>query len=244
MPIRAVIFDLGGVVVSSPLEAIREYEKTQGLPPNYLNVAIQARGSSGAFQRFERGELSLSEFIPAFSADLSCPENVDHYERFLAAKSLKPLSTSHVETLRNLHVDGNVMFQLIMKASDTINPLMEEAIRRLKGHYKVAALTNNFALPEESISPAQQNLNSLFDEVFESSKIGLRKPDPKIYLHVCKALGVLPEECVFLDDIAVNLKSAKDLGMKTIRVYVGKVLEALSELESQVGIKLVTKSKL
>ncbi|KAJ3005339.1 UNVERIFIED_CONTAM: hypothetical protein HDU68_004652 [Siphonaria sp. JEL0065] len=112
------------------------------------------------------------------------------------------------------------------------------------GKYKIAALTNNFAPskdypPNPETAKATRLLRSLFDEYFESCVIGLRKPDSNIYLHVCRVLGVQPDECVFLDDIGVNLKFAKELGFTTIRVHVGKVKEALVELEKVVGVKLV-----
>jgi putative hydrolase of the HAD superfamily len=81
-----------------------------------------------------------------------------------------------------------------------------------------------------------ERIMSLFEHVIESSKLGIRKPDPRIYQHACKLLGVQPENCVYLDDLGINLKPAKAMGMRTIKV--DNAAQALGELEEILGIKL------
>jgi putative hydrolase of the HAD superfamily len=76
----------------------------------------------------------------------------------------------------------------------------------------------------------------LFEFVLESSKVGVRKPEPAIYLMACERLGVRPEETVFLDDLGINLKPARALGMATIKV--DDPDRALAELEEFTGLRL------
>ena len=115
-----------------------------------------------------------------------------------------------------------------------MRPAMIEAIRRLKAHFRTALLTNNFVRIEgdDRFEP----LSGLFDTVVESAVEGLRKPDPRFYLLACERLGVEPSRSVFLDDLGVNLKTARALGMTTIKVTDPD--EALVELEVLVGIDL------
>ncbi|KAJ3095790.1 hypothetical protein HDU97_006491 [Phlyctochytrium planicorne] len=244
-PYTAVIFDIGGVVVHSPLEGIRSFEKKVGLPKNYLN----AKGSQGAFQKLERSELTLTQFYPLFSADVSSPTNITHYNAYLRSHSQPPLPTDFIAP----KIDGRDLFISMMKESEKMDLSVVEAVKKIRkdGRWKVAALTNNFAYKdrdggEDALGePPVGILKQLFEFYIESSVVGLRKPDPRFFLHACEVVGVKPEEVVFLDDIGINLKAAKDLGMTTIRVHVGKSHLALRELEKILGIPLLeTSSKL
>ncbi|KAI9352502.1 epoxide hydrolase [Zopfochytrium polystomum] len=231
--VKAVIFDLGGVVVHSPLEGIRTYERKVGLPQNFLNE----RGASGSFQRLERRELTLAEFYPLFSSELSEPRNWDVYYQYLLKRGVKELPTP-----KHIQIDGEELFRTMMKMSETPDLLVVEAIKRLRAskRYKLAALTNNVDFGDSDIlGPPNVELVSLFDHFIESSVVGMRKPDPQFYLFACKELGVQPTEAIFLDDIGVNLKAAQDLGMKTIRVFVGKSRLAIEELSRLVDIDLI-----
>ncbi|KAJ1669882.1 hypothetical protein EV182_008544, partial [Spiromyces aspiralis] len=99
--------------------------------------------------------------------------------------------------------------------------------------YKVAALTNNFRLDSAAschVQPINLKLNEIFDVVVESCVVGLRKPDPKIYQVVCERLAVQPNEVVFLDDITANIRTAKSLGMSTVKVHLGKEKDAVDKL--------------
>ena len=112
-------------------------------------------------------------------------------------------------------------------------PEMIEAIARLRRHLTVAALTNNWKNDKEGTGAIKDH----FDHFFESRALGMRKPDPRIYLHVCDSLEIAPDRAVFLDDIGRNLKSARELGFTTIKVE--EPVPALRELGRVVGLELV-----
>jgi epoxide hydrolase-like predicted phosphatase len=100
---------------------------------------------------------------------------------------------------------------------------------------RVGALTNNWA--REETEPGPHRLRRHFDVMIESQAVGLRKPDPRIYQLACRELGVAPAETAFLDDIGLNLKSARVLGMQTIKVDDPDA--ALRELSALVGFDLL-----
>jgi epoxide hydrolase-like predicted phosphatase len=205
MPVRAVIFDLGGVVIGSPLHAIAAYERELGLEPNAVNHAVVRSGPAGAWSRLERGELGLEEFYPLFEAD---------------CRAL------------GVAIDAREMMRRVAEIT-VPRPAMLEAIRRLRtGGLRVAALTNNW-ITEDAGTGA---LRAFFDVFVESIAVGLRKPDPRIYELVCRELDVAPADAVFLDDIGSNLKTARALGMTTIKV--DEPDAALADLERVVGIVL------
>jgi putative hydrolase of the HAD superfamily len=202
--IAAVVFDLGGVVMDSPLHAIARYERDHGLTANAINRAIVAAGDQGSWSRLERGELSLPDFFAAFEADCR----------------------THGVELR-----GAGVMAYIAQAG-VPRPAMIEAIRRIRAHdLRVAALTNNWVTDE--VRPGRAELRELFHVFIESSVVGLRKPDPRIYELTCRQLGVAPTRTVFLDDIGGNLKAARALGMTTIKVEDPRV--ALRELGVVLG---------
>jgi putative hydrolase of the HAD superfamily len=205
MQIRAVIFDLGGVVVDSPLHAINRYERELGIPEGVVNRVVVDTGPQGAWSRLERGELAMPEFHAAFEAELR--------------------AVGHT-------ISAATMMARIAECGP--RPAMLEAIRRIRGRgLRAGALTNNWA--NERGEPTH-DLSSLFDAFIESSKVGLRKPDPRIYRLACDTLGVTPSEAVFLDDIGRNLKAARELGMRTIKVDAPG--PALAELSAQLGFPL------
>ena len=200
MKLSAVLFDLGGVVLGSPLEAFTAYELELGLPPQALNKAIVAAGHTSAWARLERGELTMPQFFEAFDAELTAAVQV-------------PISAE----------------ALMAKIADItqLRPAMLSAIRTIRSAgLKVAALTNNWASDDQFHK--MDALRSEFDVFIESTKVGLRKPDPRIYQLACSALGVEPAQVVFLDDIGMNLKAARALGMTTIKVV--DYRDALREL--------------
>ncbi len=205
--LRAVIFDLGGVVVDSPLHAIARYERDLGIPDGFVNRLVVERGPGGAWSRLERGEIGRDVFERDFEAECRAAGH----------------ALSAGEMMRRIGECGP-------------RPAMLRAIERLRDAGKrVAALTNNW-VDEEADPDAPHELHALFHVVVESAKVGLRKPDPRIYEHACRALDIRPEEAVFLDDIGRNLKTARTLGMQTIKVDAPEpALAALSEL---VGIDL------
>ena len=210
MDIRAVIFDVGGVIQESPIDFIRDYEARNDLPEGFIAgiVGNYAARPDGAWQRLERGELLLDEFCRIFDSEIASLG----YGVSTAAMMLE------------------------MADYVVVRPRMLEAVRRLRAHgIRTAALTNNWLMEEKD--EEREDLKSRFDAFIESSRTGLRKPDPRIYELTCEALGVLPGEAAFLDDIGANLKAAARLGMLTIKVTDPD--EALRELGQEVGIELV-----
>jgi putative hydrolase of the HAD superfamily len=205
--IRAVIFDVGGVVLDSPVHAIAAYEREHGLPPGFVNRVVADTGPEGAWGRLERGLIGLEVFIPAFEADCATAGGA---------------------------IDARRMMDRIAKASQP-RPAMLAAIGRLRARgLRVAALTNNWA--GDGPGDGTRALRGHFDAFFESSVVGLQKPDPRIYQHACRMLAIEPSEAVFLDDIGRNLKAARALGMTTIKVDHPE--QALRELASVVGFPL------
>lgn len=212
MPIRSVLFDLGGVVLGSPLHAIRDYEQELGFEKNAINRVAANTAPTGAWSRLERGELTLEVFYPAFEADC------------LAA---------------GLKMDARLMMQ---RMSEATHPRAEmlSAIEKLRSAgLRVGALTNNWAHADdgEAQTDGTRALASNFDVFIESSVEGLRKPDPAIYRLACERLGTEASEIVFLDDIGPNLKPARAMGMTTIKV--DAPVPALQELERAVGLELL-----
>ncbi|TFL07697.1 HAD-like protein [Pterulicium gracile] len=252
--LKAVIFDIGGVVLRSPFIAIAEYEQELGLPKDYINVSIRSRGSDGAWQQFERGELPLLAFYQAFSRDLSdTTANNASYSNYCTRKGNEcPALPSR------LQVDGRELFGRMMRSSSVYDPYVLKAIQciRQAGQHRIIALTNNFSAfdsPEQPIAdteraflgwgdegPVPEHLRRLFDDFCDSSSLGLRKPDEKFYLLACERNDVAPQETIFLDDIPENIKAAKAIGMDTIRVHLGHTLDAVKILEEKLGIDLTT----
>jgi putative hydrolase of the HAD superfamily len=209
--IRAVLFDFGGVLTSSPFEAFARFEREKGYPAGFIRALNTANPDSNAWARFERGKIGVAEFDRLFDAE----------------------ATAAGRSLRGLDV-------LPLLAGD-LRPDMIEALRRCKKHYKTACLTNNFRSATPTAEPdvvrsRMEGLRHLFDVILESSRVGVRKPDPLFYRHALDALGVSAEQCIFLDDLGINLKPARALGMHTIKVV--SSTQALSELEAVLGIPL------
>lgn len=209
MSYRAVVFDLGGVVLGSPIHAIHRYEQDLGLERNAINRVAAETAPHGAWSRLERGELTMEDFYPAFEQDC--------------------LAAGH-------EICARTMFEW-MALESRPRPAMLAAIGRIRDNgLRVAALTNNWAGGEDEKpgpSDGTRELSELFDVFIESSVEGMRKPDPRIYELACSRLGVVPGESVFLDDIGANLKPARRLGFTTIKV--DEPGAALAELASVLG---------
>ena len=211
MPVTAVLFDLGGVIVSSPFEAFAHFESRTGLPPGFIRSVNATNPHTNAWARLERSELTVDEFSRAF-ADESA-------------------ALGH-------RVEGAEVLRML---SGELHPEMVEAVRRCSARLSTALLTNNFLGLHDGpdgrpIDPDIAAVVELFDVVIESSKVGVRKPDPRFYELALDAVGVPPEEAVFLDDLGINLKPARELGMTTIKVVDPAI--AIAELEAVVGFTL------
>jgi putative hydrolase of the HAD superfamily len=209
----AVLWDFGGVILTSPFEAFRRYEREAGLPEDFIRSLNARNGDANAWAKMERSEVSLDEFVALFESEA--------------------LAQGH-------KLDG---WRVLQALSGDIRPQMVEALRRCKAAFKVACITNNMKQGEgpgmarsAEKAAAVAEIMTLFEHVVESSKLGWRKPDPRIYRHACELLGVAPERCVYLDDLGINLKPARAMGMRTIKV--GDPDIAIAELEAMVGIPL------
>ena len=210
---RAVLWDFGGVILSSPFEAFRKYEQEAGLPEDFIRRLNARNPDTNAWAKMERSEVSLEDFVALFEAEAR--------------------DQGH-------QIDG---WRVLRSISGDIRPQMVEALRRCKAEFRVACITNNMKhgdgpgmarTPDKAKAVAE--VLTLFEHVFESSRLGWRKPDPRIYRHACDLLGVAPEECIYLDDLGVNLKPARAMGMRTIKV--GDPDVAIAELEAMVGSPL------
>ena len=205
--IAAVLFDFGGVITDSPFDAFRRYEQDHGLPDGFIRGVNATNHLDNAWARLERNELDFDAFCEAFEAET------------LAAGS---------------RIDAPDLFAMF---SGQLRPEMVEAVRRCGEHFKTGLLTNNFVTPiSASGYSALAEVLAMFDAVVESSVVGVRKPDERFYLIACDALDVSPRQSVFLDDLGVNLKPARALGMATIKVT--DTSSALTELEEVTGITL------
>ena len=212
MTITAALFDFGGVILSSPFDAFADYERANDLPADFIRGLNATNPDDNAWAKMERNEVSIEEFCSLFEAEARAAGHTVDAAQILAGLRGK------------------------------IRPQMVEALRRCGERLKTACLTNNFVAPSEDDERARMDPESfdgvmdLFDVVVESSKAGCRKPDPRFYEIACEELEIQPDQAVFLDDLGINLKPAKAMGMTTIKVVDPD--EAIAELEQVVGFAL------
>jgi putative hydrolase of the HAD superfamily len=209
--IKAVLWDFGGVILSSPFEAFRHYETSRGLPPDFIRSVNTAEPHANAWARLERSEITAEEFDAEFARESG--------------------ALGH-------EVRGADLLELL--AGDVRAEMVAALDRVRTAGLATACLTNNIAGGDVrvvgDVRPDVAAVMARFDVVLESSKLGVRKPEPAFYALACEQLGVAPEECVFLDDLGVNLKPAREMGMATIKV--GDPAVALAELGELLGLDL------
>lgn len=200
---RAVLFDFGGVILSSPFDAFNDYEAAHGLPRDFIRLVNSTNPLDNSWAKLERSDITPVEFNENFAAESA--------------------ALGH-------RVPGREVLALL---HGELRPVMVKALDTLKAAgYILACLTNN-VLSTNSSTPTEREVTlravlGRFDAIIESSKIGVRKPEPKFYEIACSAINVEPSECVFLDDLGVNLKPAAAMGMTTIKVT--SAAQALGEL--------------
>lgn len=213
MMIEAVLWDFGGVLTTSPFEAFNRYETERGIPRDFIRTVNATNPETNAWARFESSEITLEEF-----------------DRLFAEESA---AAGH-------RIPGREVIELL---SGDIRPRMVEVLRRCKAEYRVGCITNNVkggqgpgmaSSSERAVRVAE--VMALFDLVVESSVEGVRKPDPRIYEIACRRLEVAPERTVFLDDLGINLKPARAMGMRTIKVLDED--QAIDELRRVTGLAL------
>ena len=206
MAVEAVIWDFGGVFTSSPFEAFARYESENGVPKDLIRRVNSTNPDTNAWALFERNEIDTKGFDQLFLEESTA---LGH-----------PIPGSHVLPL----------------LSGMVRPRMVAALKTCKARFKVGCITNNMVSMHSPGADAPQReagamgqIMPLFDHIIESSKAGVRKPDPKIYLMMCQALSVDPARCVYLDDLGINCKPAAALGMTAIKVVdVDQTLAALA----------------
>ena len=210
MTIQAAFFDFGGVILSSPFEAFNAFEERNALPRDFIRTINATNPDTNAWARFERNEVPFDEFCQLFEGECRAQGHE------VAARDLMPLLLGE------------------------IRPAMVEAVRRCQERLVTACLTNNWISHDDRatqrVQPGRDEVLGLFDHLIESSRVGVRKPDRRFYEIACETAGVEPTEVVFLDDLGVNLKPAKAMGMTTIKVVDPTI--ALKELEQAVGFPL------
>lgn len=211
---KAVIWDFGGVFTSSPFDAFARYEAEQGLPQNFIRTVNATNPLDNAWAKLEQSKVDAAEFDGLFRAE---------------SKSL-----GH-------EVPGADVLKLL---SGSLRPRVVEALKVCKSHGKVGCITNNApigkgaSMTNDTEKAAQlAHVFDQFDHLIESSKLGIRKPDPRIYALMCEALDVDPSDCVYLDDLGINLKPARAMGMTTIKVLGEDQL--LEDLKSATGYAVV-----
>ncbi|HEY4333389.1 MAG TPA: HAD-IA family hydrolase [Ilumatobacteraceae bacterium] len=213
--LTAVLWDFGGVILSSPFEAFNHFEASTGLPRDFIRTVNATNPHANAWALLERNDISPAEFDSAFAAD----------SRALGRE-----------------VRGADVLALL---AGEVRPRMVAALDTLKAAgYKLACLTNN-VVADDADEPtaagsgrrgAIAEIMRRFDVIVESSKAGVRKPEPRFYEIACEQLGVEPSECVFLDDLGINLKPAAAMGMRTIKV--GDPDLALAELSAMLDLSI------
>ena len=193
MNYKAIIWDFGGVITSSPFEAFNDFEKKNDLPLDLIRNINSENPNENAWAKFESNLVSIEEFDELF---------------YQEAKA------------KGYDVKGKEIIKLL---SGSIRDNMVEFLKELKGAYKLGCITNNVKplekdIREDSNAVASKEAMLLFDHIIESSKVGIRKPNPEIYKMSCNALNVNPSDCIYLDDLGINLKPARELGMTTVKV--------------------------
>ena len=212
--LQAVIWDFGGVLTSSPFEAFTRYEEEKGLPKDFVRSVNARNIHENAWAKLERSEVTADEFDALFRTE---------------SKAL-----GH-------EVPGKDILGLL---SGDIRPAVVAALKTCKANVKVGCITNNAPVGKgagmsSDASKAEKvaEIMTVFDYVIESSKLGIRKPDPRIYALMCEALDVDPARCVYLDDLGINLKPARAMGMHTIKVLnEAQLLQDLREATGFEGI--------
>ena len=189
MKYKAIIWDFGGVITSSPFEAFNEFEEANGLPKDIIRTINSENPDMNAWAQFESNSITIGQFNDLFLKE---------------AKA------------KGFDIKGRDIIKLL---KGSIRENMVSFLRELKSDFKLGCITNNVkSSSQENTDNETEEVMSIFDHLIESSIVGIRKPNPEIYMMSCDALNVSPDQCIYLDDLGINLKPARELGMTTIKV--------------------------
>ena len=210
---KAVLWDFGGVITSSPFEAFNRYESERGLPKDFLRSINATNPDTNAWAKLESSQVSVDEFDELFAQEAEA---------------------------KGQRVMGREVLDLL---SGDVRQEMVRALHLIKENHRIGCITNNVntgqgpGMAKTTAKAAQiAEIMALFDVVIESSKVNIRKPDPAIYKMTCEQMSLRPEETIYLDDLGINLKPARALGMTTIKVL--NADQALKELEALLNMSL------
>ena len=211
LQLQAILWDFGGVFTTSPFEYFNKLEAELGAPQDLIRQVNSTNPDKNAWAQFESNSVSLDDFDVLFA---------DESEGL------------------GFRIEGKAVINVL---SGDLRPRMVEVLKVCKQHYKVACITNNVKAGKgpgmnQNTEKANQvgQVMDLFDAIIESSVVGIRKPNPAIYQMACKTLEVNAQDCAFLDDLGINLKPAKELGMATIKVLTED--QAISDLSKLTGL--------
>ncbi|HCC43224.1 MAG TPA: HAD family hydrolase [Gammaproteobacteria bacterium] len=210
---KAVLWDFGGVITSSPFEAFNRYESERGLPKDFLRSINATNPDTNAWAKLESSQVSVDEFDELFAQEAEA---------------------------KGHRVMGREVLDLL---SGDVRQEMVRALHLIKENHRIGCITNNVntgqgpGMAKTTAKAAQvAEIMALFDVVIESSKVNIRKPDPAIYKMTCEQMSLRPEDTIYLDDLGINLKPARALGMTTIKVL--NADQALKELEALLNMSL------
>jgi len=211
MGYKAILWDFGGVITSSPFEAFQRFEAQHGLPKDFIRTLNATNPDDNAWARFEDSRIDLDTFDAQFGDESA--------------------AAGH-------RIPGRTVLELL---GGDVRPRMLEVLRTCRPHYRLVCLTNNMNTGHgpgiwgsAERGAAVDAAMTLFHEVIESSKVGMRKPDPRIYALACERMGAEPQEVVYLDDLGINLRPAKAMGMHTIKVL--SEAQAIADLSAALGV--------
>ncbi|CAK7270490.1 hypothetical protein SEPCBS57363_004127 [Sporothrix epigloea] len=260
---KVILFDIGGVCVVSPFQAILDYELSLGIPPGWVNYSISQTAPNGFWHKLERGSIPMDAiFFAGFTRDLN--DKVRWRAFYKAAYQRKDKTRKLLAVPPVPNMDGELLFNEMMKASNEPDPWIFPALQALKdsGRYIIAALSNTVIFPPghelHSENYLAHPIRGLFDVFISSAHVGLRKPEPAIYQLALRETdvyarkfastqrgvasgwkdGVTANDILFLDDIGENLKQGKTQGFHTIKVNLGRTYEAVDKLEAITGLNL------
>ena len=189
MKYKAIIWDFGGVITSSPFEAFNEFEEANSLPKDIIRTINSENPDMNAWAQFESNSITIGQFNDLFLKE---------------AKA------------KGFDIKGRDIIKLL---KGSIRENMVIFLRELKSDFKLGCITNNVkSSSQENTDNETEEVMSIFDHLIESSIVGIRKPNPEIYMMSCDALNVSPDQYIYLDDLGINLKPARELGMTTIKV--------------------------